>query len=120
MLHQRPLHQLIGPLEIRRPPEVLEQRRRLVPGFGSEQAHARAVDLALVEVLPQLHDLVEEGAHREVEEDLAVTRLAGRTLVGAEERVTALLQTEEDAILVVADQLLELGEAKLSPAKAVE
>ena len=92
--------------------ELVEQGLRLLPGIGLERAHARAVDLALVEVLAQLHRLVEQRAHGEIEQRLAMRGAANDAAGPAEQRVGPLLEPEQHAALVVADQRGELREAQ--------
>ena len=71
---------------------------------AEQRAHLRPVDLALVEVLAERHRLVEQRADGEVEERLAAHR-GGRS-ARAEQRVAALLEPEQHARIVVADEVL--------------
>jgi hypothetical protein len=73
----------------------------------------------LVEALAELHRLVEERAHGEVEQHLAAHG-SGASLSGPEEGVAALLEPKQDAAFASPHQLLELREAELVPAVARE
>ena len=85
----------------------------------SQGAHARPVDLALVEVLAELHRLVEEAAHREVEEGLAMHRLGGSGGLHAEAGVAALLEAEQGRVVAFTDQRLDVLEVQLAEAEAL-
>ena len=63
---------------------------------------------------------MEERAHGEIEQRLALSGDAGRTVAAAEERVAALLQAEQHAALVVPHQALNLVEGKNALAVASE
>ena len=47
--------------------EILEQGVDVLAGLGSQRPHPGTVDLALIEVLAELHGLVEERTHRQIE-----------------------------------------------------
>ncbi len=64
-----------------------------------------AVDRLLVVVLAELHRLVKESSHREVEHCLERHFLPRCS----EESVTTLLQTEEDAVLGITDEGLNIA-----------
>jgi hypothetical protein len=98
--------------------EFLEE----VVGFAlrrvAQRPDARPVDLALIEILPELHRLVEEGADGEVEENLAAHGHAGAAGSGSEQRVATLLEPEQNAGLFVREEGLQFFEAQCTPAIA--
>ena len=91
--------------------ELPEQLLAVFAGGGAQRAHLGTVDGMLVEVLAELHALVEERSDREVEERPAAD--AGLAVV-AEQLVAALLEAKEHCFLAVADQPLDALEAQLA------
>ena len=98
--------------------EFLEEPLAARLGVAARGLDLRRVDLELVEILAQLHRLVEERAHGEVEEHHARQVVAHVT--GPEQRVAALLQAEQHARLAVASERLHLLEAQTAAALALE
>ena len=97
--------------------ELAQEPALVVHDSAAERAHLRAVGGALIEVLAELHRLVKERSHGEIEErgrpDLAVCPLT------PEQDVAALLQAEQHAAVVVADELADLVEGQRARAIAL-
>ena len=91
--------------------ELIEDPLDVGAGLRPQRPHLGAVHHALIEILAELHRLVEQRPDGEIEERLALGDDARRAIGLPEERVATLLQPEQHAVLVVADEPLHTSNA---------